>query len=611
MTPEVPGLGLGPAALRSAYRTGRCAPGEVIDEVYRRIRERGDDAVWISLVPHEVARAAAERLDPERLAELPLFGVPFSVKDNIDVAGMETTAGCPEFGYNPTHSAGLVTRLQAAGAILVGKTNLDQFATGLSGARSPYGVPSSVDAPELIAGGSSSGAAVSVAAGLVGFAIGTDTAGSGRVPAALNGIVGMKPSIGLVSTTGLVPACRSLDCASVFATSVADGASVLGVLAGFDAADPQSRRLPAPGLAAVPLAGLRLGVPADVDRWGTRGEENAWTALCATLRAAGVELVPVDLAAFHEAGRLLYDGPWVAERLSGLAAFVRDRPEALLEVTRGILTGGESPTGVEAFAAADRLRVLKRGAEILLGSVDALLTPTVTETFTIPEMAADPVALNSRLGTFTTFTNLLDLCAVAVPAGGGSGASSGVSSGAPFGVSVQAVAGSDGFVAGVAHAIERLLTGAPEPDRWPDDRLRLAVVGAHLRGMPLHQDLLACGAEFEARTRTAPGYRLFALAGGPPERPGLCRDAAGQAGAGASIEVEVYRIPRPRLGDFLATVPAPLGIGRVTLDGGDEVHGFICEPAGLFGALDITSYGGWRAYVGRFERSGTVVSDSR
>ncbi len=603
MTPEVAADGLGPAGLGSAYRTGRCAPGEVIDEVYRRIRERGDDGVWISLVPHEVARAAAEQLDPARLAELPLFGVPFSVKDNVDVAGMETTAGCPEFGYLPAHSAAVVTRLQAAGAVLVGKTNLDQFATGLSGARSPYGVPSSVAAPELISGGSSSGAAVSVAAGLVGFAVGTDTAGSGRVPAALNGIVGIKPSIGLVSTTGLVPACRSLDCASVFTTSVADGAAVLGVLAGYDAADPQSRRLPAPGVAAVPLAGLRLGVPADVERWGTRGEQQAWTALCADLRAAGVVLVPVDMDAFYEAGKLLYQGPWVAERLSGLAPFVRDHPEALLEVTRMILAEGEVPTGVETFRAADRLRELRRSAEILLGSVDALLTPTVTETFTIAEMVADPVALNSRLGTFTTFTNLLDLCAVAVPAGG--------EPGAPFGVSVQALSGSDGVVAGVGHAIEQLLRGVPEPDRWHDDRLRLAVVGAHLRGMPLHEDLLACGAEYEARTQTAPGYRLFALPGGPPERPGLCRDADGETGSGTSIEVEVYRIPRARLGDFLATVPAPLGIGRVTLDGGDEVHGFICEPAGLFGALDITAYGGWRAYVGRFSRAGTFASDFR
>jgi len=603
MNPEVSVLGLGPAELRTAYREGRCAPGEVVDEVYRRIRDRGADNVWISLVPYDVARAAAEHLDPDRLADLPLFGVPFSVKDNIDVADLETTAGCPEFGYHPVHSAAVVTRLQAAGAILIGKTNLDQFATGLSGTRSPYGVPSSVRAPALISGGSSSGAAVSVAAGLVGFAIGTDTAGSGRVPAALNGIVGVKPSIGLVSTTGMVPACRSLDCASIFTASVADGASVLGVLAGFDAADPQARRLPPPGLSAVPLPGLRLGVPATVPWWGARGEQDAWTQLCSDLREAGADLVPVDLTAFLEAGQLLYDGPWVAERLSGLASFVRTRPEALLDVTHAILAGGETPTGVETFAAADRLRVLRREAETVLATVDALLTPTVTETFTIAEMVEDPVALNTRLGTYTTFTNLLDLCALALPAGGRADA--------PFGVSVHAVAGKDAFVAGVAGAIERLGTGAAAPEPWPDDRLRLAVVGAHLRGMPLHGDLVAFGAEFEARTLTAPGYRLFALPGGPPERPGLCRDFGGDQGAGAAIEVEVYRIPRARLGDFMAGIPAPLGIGRVTLESGDQVHGFICEPAGLFGAVDITSYGGWRAYMGRFSAPETVASDFR
>lgn len=596
MTSAVPVLGFGPAELRTAYREGRCSPGEVIDEVYRRIAERGEDSVWISLVPYDVARAAAERLDPTQLSDLPLFGVPFSVKDNIDVAGLETTAGCPEFAHEPEHSAAVVVRLQKAGAILVGKTNLDQFATGLSGARSPYGIPSSVHAPALISGGSSSGAAVSVAAGLVGFAIGTDTAGSGRVPAALNGIVGVKPSIGLVSTTGMVPACRSLDCASVFSSSVADGVTVLGVLAGFDAADPQSRRLPAPGMSAVPLAGLRLGVPATVETWGTRGEEQAWIAFCSELRVAGADLVPVDLAAFREAGRLLYDGPWVAERLSGLASFVRTHPEALLEVTRTILSGGERPTGVETFAAADRLRALKRQAETVLTSVDVLLTPTVTETFTIAEMVEDPIALNSRLGRYTTFTNLLDLCAVAVPVGGRADA--------PFGVSVHAGAGRDAFVAGVAGAIERLRTGGVVPEPWPDERLRLAVVGAHLRGMPLHDDLLACGAEFEAATATAPGYRLFALAGGPPERPGLCRDSGGEFGAGASIEVEVYRIPRVRLGDFMTGIPAPLGIGRVALAGGDVVHGFICEPAGLFGAVDITAYGGWRAYLGRVPPDG-------
>lgn len=588
---------LGPAALRGEYRSGRLAPAEVIDEVYRRIHARDDDGVWISKVPYETARAAAEALEPARLGQLPLFGIPFSVKDNIDVAGMETTAGCPGFGYVASESAALVTALQDAGAILIGKTNLDQFATGLSGVRSPYGVPSSIGDSALIAGGSSSGAAVSVAAGLVGFAIGTDTAGSGRVPAALNGIVGMKPSVGLVSARGMVPACRSLDCASVFASSVADGSAVLAVLGGHDPADPWSRRLPVPQATPTPvrLDGLRLAVPAVVPRWGSRGEHESWTALLRLLEQAGAELVEVDLGPFLEAGELLYGGPWVAERRSGIADFVGAHPDALLPVIAEILDGGRATSGVETFEGVARLRVLRREAERVLEGFAAVLTPTVTETFTITEMNADPIALNSRLGTFTTFTNLLDLSAVAVPAGG---------SAVPFGVTLQADAGRDALVAGIAAAIEALQSGvaAPEvPDL--DDRLRLAVVGAHLSGMPLNKDLLAGGAEFEQRTTTAATYRLFALEGGPPARPGLCRVDDG----GAEIEVEVYRMPRAGMGDFLATVPAPLGIGRVRLVDGHEVLGFICEPAGLFGATDVTSYGGWRAY----QRSLTVMADFR
>ena len=581
-------LSLGSRSLRDHYAAGLLSPVEVVDEVYARIAARGDDHVWISLVPHDVARAAAAALDPADLTRLPLYGLPFAVKDNIDVAGMETTAGCPEFATVAVSDAALVARLVAAGAVLVGKTNLDQFATGLNGTRSPYGVPGSARDPRLIAGGSSSGSGVAVGAGLVTFAVGTDTAGSGRVPAALNGVVGMKPSVGLVSSTGIVPACASLDCASVFALDVADGAAVLAVMAGPDRGDPWSRRLPVPPPSppTVATAGLRLGVPDVVDGWGSRGECEVWERLLADLGEAGVELVPVPMTPFFEAGDQLYRGVWLAERLEGLETFLRSHPTAVLPVIREVLAAGGAVRGVDTFAALTDMQRLRRVTHDLLAPVDALLTPTVTETFTVQEMLADPIALNTRLGRFTTFTNLLDLCGVAVPAGTGR-------VGAPFGVTVQHVAGRDAHVAAVAAVVERVVAGVPVDPPAPEDGcLDLAVVGAHLAGMPLHADLLARGAALVQRTVTAPTYRLFALRDTVPAKPGLRRVAAG----GAAIEVEVYRMPIREIGAFLVTVTAPLGLGQVTLADGREVHGFVCEPFALDGADDITGTGGWRAY---------------
>jgi allophanate hydrolase len=581
---------LGPTALRAGYIAASLSPPQVVDDVYRRIAARGPDATWISLVPHSEARARAESLDLADLPGLPLFGVPFSVKDNIDVAGLDTTAGCPDFAFGAEQTAHAVTLLERAGAILVGKTNLDQFATGLSGARSPYGVLGSVPDPSLVCGGSSSGAAVSVAAGLVGFAIGTDTAGSGRVPAALNRIVGVKPSIGLVSTAGVLPACASLDCVSVFAPTVADGALVLNTIAGFDSMDPMSRHLPRPPARPGPVSSLalRLGVPGDIDAWGSRGEPEAWAALLQLLVASGIELVPFDAQPFLEAGRLLYGGPWVAERMASLGDFARSRPDALHPVTREILHSSAGVTGEDVYRGAARLRELRRAVDPVLEGVDALLTPTVTTTFSIAQMLESPVERNAALGTWTTFTNLLDLAAVAVPVGG---------SEVPFGATVQVPGGHDAQGLSIAALIERLCSGSvPEPTEPEDDgSLRLAVVGAHLLGMPLHPDLLACGAVFQARTRTAPTYRLHALAGGPPDRPGLQRVSH----AGASIDIEVYRLPLERFGDFLTMIPAPLGIGRVTIEDGSEVHGFICEPEGLHNSVDITEYGGWRQYQQR------------
>lgn len=579
-------LSLGARSLRERYAAGLSNPADIVDEVYARIAARGNDHVWISLVPHDVARAAAARLDPEDVTRLPLYGLPFAVKDSIDVAGMQTTAACPAFAYTPARDAVVVARLLAAGAVLVGKTNMDQFATGLNGTRSPYGVPGSAHDPRLIAGGSSSGSGVAVGAGLVTFALGTDTAGSGRVPAALNGIVGMKPSRGLVSSTGIVPACASVDCASVFAADVPDGAAVLAVLAGQDLADPWSRRLPVPAFAprSVATPGLRLGVPDAVTGWGDRGEREVWERLLTRLGHAGVELVPFAMGPFFEAGDQLYQGAWVAERLAGLENLLRDDPAAILPEVHEVLAAGASVRGVDAFAALTHMQRLRQVTHDLLASVDAILTPTVTETFTVAEMMADPIVLNTRLGRYTTFTNLLDLCAVALPAGIGAG-------GSPVGVSVQQVAGRDADLAAVACAVERVVAQAPDPlPPEQDGSLEIAVAGAHLTGMPLHPDLVARGATLVARTATAPTYRLYALRNTDPPKPGLRRVVTG----GASIEVEVYRMPLAEVGTFLATVTAPLGLGQVSLADGRAVHGFICEPYALDDADDVTQAGGWR-----------------
>ena len=387
----------------------------------------------------------------------------------------------------------------------------------------------------------------------------------------------MKPSIGLVSGRGVVPACRSLDCPSVFAHDVADGAAVLAVLAGFDAEDPWARELPIPPARVRPasLVGARLAVPAHLENWGGRGEREAWRTLIAALEAAGAEVVPMDMQDFLFAGAQLYQGAWLAERLDGLEELMVKQPDSVVPELAAVMQGADEIRAVDAFAALDFMQGLRRKTRALLEEVDALLTPTVTETFTIDEVRADPLALNSRLGTWTTFANLLDLCAVAVPAGGPAGA--------PFGVTVQAPAGQDAEVASLAASVAAVSAGS----------LDVVVVGAHLEGQPLHHDLTSRGAVLVERTVTAPTYRLFALTDTQPAKPGLERVAEG----GATIEVEVYRLPIGQVGTFLATVTAPLAIGQVTLADGRVAHGFVCEPAGLVGAVDITRYGGWRAFV--------------
>jgi allophanate hydrolase len=596
--PTVHSGSLAPTELTARYVARTLTVAEAVAAVYERIDLH--DGVWIFVVPVEDALRRATELDAlaDRLAAgeplPPLFGLPFAVKDNIDVAGLPTTAACPDFSYIPGESAPLVERLVEAGAIVIGKTNLDQFATGLTGARSPYGIPRSPFNPDWISGGSSSGSAVAVALDQVSFAIGTDTAGSGRVPAALTATVGLKPSRGLVSTRGIVPACRSLDCPSVHAPTVADATRVLAVVAGPDPGDPYSRLLPLPPArpAEVALRGLRLAVPSP----GQAFEADAWfTPAVGRLEAAGVTLVPVDLSDFFEAGGLLYGGGWLAERYGGLADFLADHPGATLPVIDEVLARGPQVTGADVFDAQHRLADLARRTAPIWAGVDAMLVPTVPRSWPVDEVLADPIGLNARLGRFTTFGNLLDLCGLAVPAGFDG-------DGMPLGVSVLAPAGADAGVAAIAAAVGDALTGTSQrtvgtapPEKARPSHVRLAVVGAHLSGQPLHGQLQAQGAVFVARTTTAAEYRLYALPGEPPRRPGLLHTPD----RGAAVEVEVYTLPVAGLGAVLAAVAPPLTIGSVLLIDGNRVAGFLCESSAVSGAVDITTYGGWRAYLDR------------
>ncbi|MGO4580342.1 allophanate hydrolase [Cupriavidus sp. 2TAF22] len=589
------------ASLQAAYQRGERTPTEVIEAVIAAT-EHDPHHAWIHRLDATALRARARELEQNGPAGLPLYGIPFAIKDNIDLAGVPTTAACPDYTYMPARSAFVVQRLLDAGAIAVGKTNLDQFATGLNGTRSPYGACHNAFDPERISGGSSSGSAVAVALGQVSFALGTDTAGSGRVPAAFNHLVGLKPSCGLLSTSGVVPACRSLDTPSVFALTADDAHRVFAVAQGFDADDPYARPVQPHGFDFGVAAAFRLGVPAPGQlRFFQPGYADAFAQACAHARALGAELVEIDFAPFLEAARLLYEGPWVAERYQAIRAFVDAHPHSLYPVTQQITLGGATPLAADAFAAMYRLRALQRQSEAAWAQADALLLPTVPGHPTIAAMLAEPVARNSELGLYTNFMNLLDCAGIAVPAGF-------LADGLPFGITLVAPAHQDVPLLHLARRWQYALQGraatmgatgrtlpaaASVPPAGRSGQLQVAVCGAHLQGQPLHHQLAERGARLLARTRTAPSYRLYALAGAGVQRPGLVR--VGQA-EGAAIEVEVWEMPEARFGSFAAGIPAPLGIGRTVLADGSSVPGFICEPCGIAGATDITEFGGWRAW---------------
>jgi len=587
------------AALRAAYADG-LSPIDVVEHVLERIAAAGDDKVWISRVPDAALHELAEVLDglPEAVRErLPLFGVPFAIKDNIDLAGLPTTAACPDFAYRPERSAAVVARLVAAGAIPIGKTNLDQFATGLVGVRSPYGTPRNPFDPALIPGGSSSGSAVAVAAGFVSFALGTDTAGSGRVPAGLNNIVGLKPTRGALSTQGVVPACRSLDCVSIFALTAGDAHAVLRIAEGMDAADPYSRaRQDAP-----PWPGGRftIAVPRAADRefCGDGEAEALFAAAIGRVEDLGARILEVDFAPFREAAALLYAGPWVAERQAAIGAFLVRQPEALHPVTRDIIAGAARYSAADLFAAQHRLEALRKAARAAWGEADLMLVPTAPTACTVAAVEADPLALNAMLGTYTNFVNFLDLAAIAVPAGF-------TRAGWPVGATLIGPAWSEANLCALGSRLHRSgslslgATGAPLPEGDEpafDPGIRLAVFGGHMSGLPLNAELKAAGAVLEAPCRTAPRYRLHRLDRFAAPRPGLVRVETG----GAAIEGEIWRVPPGAFGRFVAGVPAPLAIGRVVLADGAEVAGFVCEAYAAAGSRDITAEGSWRAHLAR------------
>ncbi|THG80090.1 allophanate hydrolase [Pseudomonas sp. A-1] len=588
-------------ALRAAYLDGRTTPRLLIEALRAKAAALNPEfKLFIHLLDAEELEPYLAALDDKAPGELPLYGVPFAIKDNIDLAGVPTTAACPAFAYVPERSATIVEQLLALGAVPLGKTNLDQFATGLNGTRSPYGECRNSLHPDYPAGGSSSGSALAVALGVASFALGTDTAGSGRVPAALNNLVGFKATKGLISTAGVVPACRTLDCVTFFTATAREASQLLALTATLDPRDDYSRANPLWNDASAFGAPrpFRFGVPRaqDLQFFGCAEGPLQFASAVRQLEALGGEAVEIDFSPFLEAARLLYEGPWVAERYSVAGELVEREPEAVLPVIRAVLAKAPDATAVEAFRAQYRLQALKAQCDRILAELDCVLTPTIGRPVTLAELHEEPVLRNSELGYYTNFMNLLDYAAVAVPSGV-------MSNGLPWGVTLFGRAFTDQYLLGLADAVQRQhalpLAGGraidlPAPASTArHDLARVVVCGAHLAGLPLNWQLVQRGGRLVEATRSAPHYKLYALAGGPPLRPGMLRVAEG----GAAIAVEVWELPSAELGSFLTGIPAPLGLGKVELADGRWETGFICDGWGLEGAEDITACGGWRAWL--------------
>lgn len=576
------------SAIAHAVNSGATSAVAVAEDTLARLAtyDSVQPQIWISRASPEALVEAARAIDARIAAGevLPLAGVPFAVKDNIDVAGFETTAACPAFAYAPEASATVVERLLAAGALCVGKTNLDQFATGLNGTRSPYGSPRNAYNLAYVSGGSSSGSSSAVAAGLVAFALGTDTAGSGRVPAAFQHLIGFKPSKGRWSNRGVVPACRTLDCVTVFTDDTRDARLIDGVVAGFDAADAYSKPL-----ADRSITGKTIGVPRRDQRvfFGDLESEYLYDRAIETLSRLGT-IVEIDYAPLQEAAQLLYSGPWVAERTAAMEGILASNPDAIDPTVREIVSVGLETRAVDLFNGIYRLAELKRHADTLWQSIDLMAFPTTGTTYRIAELAAAPIALNSALGFYTNFVNLLDMAALAVPAGTRANATG-------FGITLIGPADTDRALLDIADEYLSVAELSPPPPLDLEGKMqtvKLAVVGAHLKDMPLHWQLTSRDAKFVGAYQTAAEYRLYAIANSTPPKPALVHSPDG-----AAIAVEVYELGVAEFGSFVVEVPPPLAIGTVTLSDGTSVKGFVAEPRALTGAEDITHLGGWRAYI--------------
>jgi allophanate hydrolase len=584
-------------SLHSAYANG-VLPAEIIEEVFRRIEAANDTGIFLHLFELDSITTYLDALGPLDKNQKPLWGIPFAIKDNIDVEDAPTTAACPAFAYEAKKDAFVVEALRNAGAILIGKTNLDQFATGLVGVRSPFPYPKNAVDPDIVPGGSSSGSAVSVARGIVSFSLGTDTAGSGRVPAALNRIVGLKPTLGALSNTGVVPACRTLDTISIFGLTVEDAYSVYQVASAFDAEDDYARPIASPALSSPP-PNFKVGVPnkATIEFFGDDIQASSFSEALEGIKELGGEIVEIDFTPFFQVAEMLYEGAWSAERLTVIEDLLINDAEQIHPVTRQIIGGAQKLSAADAFRGIYRLQALKRVTTPIIESVDLFCVPTIPTFYTCADLEADPVGPNSRFGTYTNFVNLLDMCGIAVPV-------KDREDGRPGSVTLLAACGRDAQIAALGANLHHKnnpeigatgwslptqleLTEASDPNE-----IAIAVVGAHMSGLPLNHELTRLGGRFLKAAKTSDSYRLFSLPDGPPSRPGLIFDNDGQA-----IELEVWVIPESKMGAFVKGIPRPLGIGTVVLENGETVNGFICEFSGVTGAEDVTAFGSWRHYL--------------
>lgn len=589
--------------LHQAYRNKTLTPEKLVDKIQLRCKQFDDNNIWIHLLSREELQPYLDNLQAKSLDDLPLYGIPFAIKDNIDLAGINTTAACPAFAYTAERSAYVVEQLINAGAIPVGKANMDQFATGLVGTRSPapWGACKNSFNKEYISGGSSSGSSVSVALGLVSFSLGTDTAGSGRVPASFNNLVGLKPSKGLLSMSGVVPACRSLDCVSIFALTTDDANTVFEQAAVYDVNDQYARSNPFDnnarqyGLAkkhfsfAVPLAN-------QLEFFGNKSAQKLFEKSVTEMEALGGIKQELDFTPFLQAAILLYDGPWVAERYVAIEDIITQHADELLPVIRTIIGSAKNKTATDAFKAEYKMQIYREQAKKILAGFDFLMTPTAGTIYTIDEVNADPIKLNSNLGYYTNYMNLLDCAAVAVPAGF-------LQNGLPWGISLVSSSMQDRKLLSYANLWQQHNQIKPGNIDFPlavteagsvsfSDSIPLIVCGAHLDGLALNWQLSERGAKLLEKLTSAESYRMFVIEGSP-QRPGLIRDENN----GKAIDIEIWQIAKNEFGSFVAGIPAPLGIGKVETSDGRWLPGFICEAYAVATARDISELGGWRQYL--------------